>query len=1144
MKTLCDRSVPEAIVGMGSATRLGRLSGLLTGVMAVLAMGMAPVCLGQGTTASITGTVTDSTGAVVPGAKVSVTNVATNGVRTVTSSDAGTYTVTQLLPGTYSVKVDKATFKSYQQNDITLQIDQVAQINAVLTIGSQDTTVVVTSREPVIQTADSSVGLVVDSQAIQNTPLNGRLSVMGLIAVAPGVQGAGAQDQLAVRGITPSIGTGTRNSYGGMGDRLDGVTNQEVTLERGEAEIPSLDAISEFKFISTGAPAEFNEPAQLVIVSASGGNKIHGEAFEYNRSKGMGAKEWVAGASPRPPYQRNEFGGNFSGPIVIPHLYNGKDRTFFFAAFEGLHLTQAFPYSTQQPTVAERSGDFSAFLPGGTCTPTVTLNDPITGGPAFTNNQIPSTLFNAVDTQLLNILYPLPTTSGCGTNTIENVTYHSNATRWSLHLDHKIDDHNQFRATFLRAFYGPNPDSDVDSKQGGYSGDGEHNTNTILGWTHTFSPTLLLDTYTSFFHLPIYRTPQNVNTNFSSIIPGLGPELIEGAPTISITNITGVSESGSKDLEQVFQINSVVTKVLAKHTIKAGFTYLYDDHWNDAASSPARGSYTFNGHYTGNAFADFLLGYPTTTGNATPNNYITKNLSDQYAAFVQDDWKLRPNLTINMGLRYDLQWFLPNPYGNNSLYVPSLKEVVVFGSKYPADSLANFLPGGASGIPIALSSAVGLPNNPFSYVGRPDKNFAPRFGFAYEVVHNTVIRGAAGLYFNLLPASYVGTSFGTLPFLSSETYTNSTSTTTTPTFSMSNPFSATGVFGANPSVSAQHRLETPYTEEYNLAIEHQFGRGLDMRLGYVGQHNVRQNNASGSGTTAPNINLANPPVVGSTVQSTNLVQPFAGISWNDDPIFHSSMNSLQLGVHKQYTHGFSINAEYQWTRVLGTENVENPSGATPNDSFGNIAGITPQVLEVTYTYSLPFGKGELVFGNASGFANKLINGWQVSGISAFQTGQPFSVTYTAPGSPTGLVSGRANRVPGVPLYPATKTKFQWFNPAAFVAPPCYTAAGPVACSSYVAGGPATYATYGNSGYDMLWGPRFQSWDMNLEKNTTFGDRYKLQFRIDSFNIFNHPNLGTPASAISNTSTVATITSVSGSPAAESRKVELGVKFSF
>jgi hypothetical protein len=353
-----------------------------------------------------------------------------------------------------------------------------------------------------------------------------------------------------------------------------------------------------------------------------------------------------------------------------------------------------------------------------------------------------------------------------------------------------------------------------------------------------------------------------------------------------------------------------------------------------------------------------------------------------------------------------------------------------------------------------------------------------------------------------------------------------------PSITMNAPFSATGAFAANPSVSAQHSTVTPYTEQYNLAVEHQFQKGLDIRIGYVGQHNLKQNNASGSGNVAPNINLLNPPKVGVSVQSTNLVQPFSTISLFLDPIFHSQMNSLQIGVHKQYSHGFMINAEYQWTRVTGTENLENPSGANTNDSTGNIAGITPQVFVVSYSYALPFGTGQALFGGAGNLVNKFIGGWQISGITSFQTGQPFSVTYTAPGSPVGLVSGRANVVPGVNLYPTTKTRAQWFNPAAFTAPP-----------TYVSGG-ITYATYGNSGYNMLRGPAWQNWDMSLQKNTIWKERYRLQLRADSFNIFNHPNFAPPNSAISNTSTVGTITSISSSPSAEARTVEFAVKFNF
>jgi hypothetical protein len=1117
----------------------------------VLLVTLAPKAGGQGITGSITGTVTDPTGAPIAGASVTVREVDTNAVRVETTSDAGTYTVTQLAPGKYSVTVDKTAFKTYAQKNLTLQIDQVLQINAQLQVGSLSETVEVTSTAPVIQTDDSSVGSVIDSQAIQNTPLNGRLGINGLIALAPGVQGVGAQDQLDTRGVTAAIGTGSRNAYGGLGSTLDGVTNQEVTLQRGEGEVPSLDAIGEFKVLSNGAPAQFNQPAQIIVVSASGTNQLHGEGFEFNRSKGTAAKTdylpATGTAPPRPPYQRNEYGGNLSGPIYIPHLYNGKDRSFFFAAYEGFHLTQSYPLTSTQPTVLERQGNFSELLNGGTCNPTgasIFIKNPATQV-NYPNNTI-NTPLNTVSTQLLTALYPMPTTSGCASNTFENVQELSKSSRFSLRLDHKLSDKDQIRFTWLRAFYGPNATQGADSLQGGNAQDGEHNSNFIVGYTHTFSPTLLLDTYGSFFHLPIYRTPQNYQTNFSGIIPGLGPELIEGAPQISISStlstITGVSESGSKDLEQLAQAGAIVTKVFSRHTVKAGFAYLYDNHWNDSASSPQRGQYSFNGHYSGNALADFLLGDPVTTANAIPNNYIVRNISSQYGLFVQDDWKLTPKLTINAGLRYDLQWFRPNPYGNNSLYVPALKEVVVFASAYPASAIPNFL----TSIPITLAPNVNLPTNVFSYLGQDTNNVAPRIGFAYEILPNTVVRGAFGIYYNLLPASYVGTApFGTLPFVGSSTFTNSTGTT--PAFTMSNPFSATGAFTSNPSVSGSAPLKTPYTEEYNLAIEHQFSKGLDVRIGYVGQHNLKQNNYGGSGNYNPNINLTPFPVVGVSAQSTNLVQPFSSISYLLDPIFHSNENSLQVGVHKQYHHGLAFGAEYSWTRVLGTENLENPSGVNVNDSFGPIGGIAPQVLTLNYSYLLPFGHGQMFLGNAGNLVNKIVSGWQFSGITDFQNGQPFSVSYSAGGSPSGQVSGRANRVPGVALYPAVKSKAQWFNPAAFTAPPCYTNTGlSGTCSAAfvtAAAGATVYDSFGNSGYNMLRGPRFQDWDMNLQKNILFKERYNIQLRADSFNVFNHPNLGTPNANISS-GNVGTITGVSGTPTYEARTVEFAVKFSF
>ena len=335
---------------------------LVAAVLAVFSalLSGGKVSFAQGITGSMTGTVTDPSGAVVANATVTIREVDTNAVHTTKTSDAGTFTVPQLPPGPYTVKVEKAGFKAYTQNGITLAIDQLVPVNVQLAVGSEQQSVEVTSTGPVIQTEDSSVGQVIDSQSIQNTPLNGRLSVMGLIALSPGVQGVGAQDQLAVRGLTYAVGTGSRNAYGGLGNTLDGVINKEVTLQRAEPELPSIDALAEFKVLTTGAPAEFNEPSQVIVVTASGKNQFHGELLEYNRSKGTSAKTYFGGSLPRAAYERNEFGGNFAGPVLLPG-YNGKDRSFFFVAYEGFRLSQAANVNSQEPTLLERQGIFTEF---------------------------------------------------------------------------------------------------------------------------------------------------------------------------------------------------------------------------------------------------------------------------------------------------------------------------------------------------------------------------------------------------------------------------------------------------------------------------------------------------------------------------------------------------------------------------------------------------------------------------------------------------------------------------------------------------------------------------------------------------------------------------------------------------------------
>jgi hypothetical protein len=368
------------------------------------------------------------------------------------------------------------------------------------------------------------------------------------------------------------------------------------------------------------------------------------------------------------------------------------------------------------------------------------------------------------------------------------------------------------------------------------------------------------------------------------------------------------------------------------------------------------------------------------------------------------------------------------------------------------------------------------------------------------------------MFYNLLPDSYIqAAGYQNVPYFGTATFSQPAGK---PTITMSAPFAGTGAFAANPQVNAQAKTKVPYTEQWNLAVEHQLPGQMSLRIGYVGQHNVKLNNANGPGSTAPDLNLPTPAA--GPVQPRRPVQPFAAIPQSFSPIFHSSMNSLQIGVQKRFRDGLMINAEYQYTRVLGTENFVNP--ANVGDSYGNIGGITPQVLTVSYSYELPFGQNHRYFAKAGGAINRVISGWRLSGLTSYQSGQPFSVGFST--AVQGSVSGRADRVPGQSLYLGTKTRAKWFNTAAFQAPAAFT--------------------YGNSAYNLLWGPRFQNWDMSLAKDTTIFDRARLQLRMDAFNAFNHPQFGTPGATVSNPSNYGVITSTVG----QARTIAFGAKLQF
>ncbi len=1046
----------------------------------------------QEVTASITGKILDPTGATVTGAAVTVTNVETNFTRTASSGAGGDYLFTLLRPGNYSLTVSQPGFKTYEQTGIVLEINQRANVPVTLQVGNVSERLEVSSEAALITTEDSSIGRVIDNKSITRIPLNGRLSITGLMLLAPGIQNPGSQDVSPNYGITPTV-SGASNT-GAVAFTLDGVTNSQSWIERGLGEWPPLDGIQEFKVITSSATAEFGKANQIIAVSKGGTNQFHVTLLEFNRNRALAAKNFFATQLPLPQYNRNEFGGNVAGPLIIPKLYNGKDRTFFFFNYEGFRRRQAQTSSQQVATAAMRQGDFRG-LPA--------IIDPLSGAP-FPNNVIPSNRLNPV-TARLGQLYPLPNlagtgAAGTGVNLTENIPIPESADRESFRIDHKLTAKDQLAYSMLFGWFGPNPSPGPVSTFGGMAGIGEHNINQALSLNHTFSPAIISESRAGYLHLRVYRTPQNYQLDPSTFIPGLPTQDIGGAPQVSITNIVTMSEAGSRDLHQEESFIQNLTVVRGPHTVKMGFAYSHTSHYNFAARGPQRGAYNFRGQYTGNAYADFVLGYPATTQLPLPSAFRNMFRQNRYQFFVQDDWKVSRKLTINVGLRYEYQPIQPQVYGQASLFVPSVGAVVVFANSMPSTAI----PALVAGYNVALAKDRGLPSSLMEYLGQDRNNLAPRVGLAYKLTNRTVLRSGFGVYYQTLNLNYseqaaVGVPFGTVG-------TFEQPAGLIPGFTMSNPFPGNGSVPANPDAAAYNPTTTPYSLQWNATVEHELQGGIALRASYVGQRNIKQ-----FGT--PNLNAVLPAP--GPAQPRRPYQPFANINLNDSPIFQSSSNQLQGGVQKRYNAGLLISAEYQLSRTLGTETFMSP--ANYNDSRGNIGGIRRHVFAASYVYDLPFGKGRMLLSEAHGLGDKLVSGWQIAGLTTGLSGAPFSPSFST--AVQGSVGGRPNVVAGASLYPSTRTIVQYFNPAAFFVPADFT--------------------YGNASYNLLWGPGQQNWDISLVKNTSIRERGRLELRMDAFSAFNHPTFGNPAADITNKGTVGRITSAGGN-----RTVQIGAKLSF
>jgi hypothetical protein len=1075
--------------------------------------------LAQNITGTILGTVTDSSGAVVANATVVVVNEQTGVEVKAATSPTGEYVAANLLPGSYTVKSELAGFKPSITRGVRLLANRSVRVDIVLEPGAVTETIEVQASAPVVNSESATIGNILESTVISNIPLNGR-TLDRLIRISAGVM----TDSAANPRVAGSA------YWGGIQFNVDGAMYNDTgngggaySYRNGLATLPSVDAISEFKIDSNNQKAEFEGSVAVTVVSKSGTNELHGSALWFNRNKEFAARYYFTHPpTPKPPYNRNEFGYTVGGPVIFPGAYDGRNKTFFFHSYEGLRERTAPNYVTSVATQAMREGDFTG-LP--------VILDPLAGTP-FPGNRVPASRIDPRAKTLIEYV-PLPNTPGLGpAGTLSNyrwtISNISDINRYGLRLDHRFNEKNSIWVNlnyskgypyFVAVGYPP--------KYGNWANGGYSTQSANFTWNYAASPSTLNEARYVYFRHASVRQGLNRDFDPRSLFPTLYPVAYGGLPNINITNHISIGDYGGGDpgTQLTPQFIDNMTLVRSKHTIKFGVDIARHKALSPPfvagmgaglANNAALGRFDFNGRYTlddktksaqpAHAFADFLLGYPYRAYRSTTSPNLLF-LGPRTSFFIQDDWQVSPRLTVNFGLRYMYQtpWYERNNTISNFDF--NTGKLVIQSDRMPSQAQPRLV----QAYPIVLASEAGLPVRDI----QPDRNnWGPRIGVAWRPFGNarTVFRGGFGVYYNFLPV-FIGfrqRGFNNPPFLLAESFEADPSYR--PSITLAAPFPGGGAISPNPSLTAvQKNIRNSESYQWNITAERELRRNLGLRISYVGNHSTHLPWYNYS------INLSKQQIAGA-LQPYRPYQP-----WSDILMLagggNSILHQLQVEAIQRYSSGLSFQIEYSWNRSLD----DVPIVGGPQDPYnaradrGNSDQVRRHIFTFAGSYELPFGPGKRFLTSSHPLAKHLLGGWQVASIMYLRTGTPFSPSFTA--TLAGWRGGRPDRVKDAPLYPQKKTMDQWFNPAAFTVPAPYT--------------------YGNAARNLLFTPGDIVIDLSGLKDFALAERVKLQFRAEFFNAPNHFNWGGPAANISVPASVGRITS-----GGEARVIQFGLKLLF
>jgi hypothetical protein len=1078
-------------------------------VFVLAAMCAAHLC-GQSSDGRITGVILDSSGALVPGAKVTARNVDTGVERTVQSNSEGSYTLYPLLPGTYSLAAEATGFRAQRIDGISLEVAGVVARDVTMQVGAvqQEAMVVSASAAPMLTESVSVESTIVRDQ-IESLPLNGRDFNQLVLLTAGTVENVGTHD------FGPVASNGNRsysNSY-----LVDSTPNNDAFQAKSGAAL-SVDVIREFKVIAGVAPAEYGRGGtQVTLVTRSGGNAFHGSGFEYHRGVMWQARDpFNPGASQ--PFDRNQFGGSLGGPIR-------RNHTFFFVNYEGNRQSETRALVNTVPADAYWKGDFSSLLSRN-----ISLRDPMTTGrPVFPGNILPASRLDATALKL-RPFWGSPSNSSLANNLTSTGVSTNTADQFTTRADHTLPGNNNLMFRYSRT----NSDGFTPSQLGKDIGTGGTtlNNNASLGWTAPFSSGTVNEArlgYSSMSRDNVY-VAGSLPTTETLGIQGFGPVSALRSPMPKITFAGtdafssvnyGPNESfgaaATSQTSKNLTLSDSLTHVRGRHTLKAGFEY---SRLNlpSLLQPGAGGQLTFrsagSANSSGYTFADLMLGIPTSSQQVPPMAPVVLKQRD-ISSYIQDDWRISRSLTLVLGVRHEL---VLNPFEEKNrfaLFDPATGAIVVASDngklpvdQYQPDVVAKLSDGkGNWRFPVISDKQAGF--NPRRLIDTQWKNFGPRFGFVQRLnsANNFLLRGGYGIFYSRYPYQYLEQSMSVNPpFSASFTYSQSF-TNGVPAITLSNPYSGASTASIAPS-GLQHDFKLPGNQQWNLTLERELGWSTAMSLGYVGNkgtHLFRSSNANG-----PYLD----PVSGQVVrQYTNTYGNVAINLRRTDG--NSIYNAMQAELRRRTSKGLLFQANWTWAKGLDNVGPTVNASALDVENLGRDRAdsdyVRRHMLKLNATYDLPFGRGKAFLFNAPRWLDSVVGGWRLAGLWTYNTGNRFTPQFTTAGA---LSNGRPDVVYGEnPNLPRDqRSPAHWFNVAAFKEVP---AVDPVS------GQPR----YGNAGRNILLGPTLNVADTSLAKSfPLIRERVRLTFRAEMFNMLNHPNYDIPENNISNVNTVGTISS--------------------